>query len=107
MFLKRQTSDISSDNNWQGMTRSGKKSENEWNRRWQQVKTNDREWQQMTTTDNKWQQVVITRKLPYFRIEESITKHPKEDLLSTRPCGRIWRESFELIVDLVKQALKK
>ena len=67
-FLKRQTSGISSDNEWQEITMSDK-NDNEYNTR------NDCEWQRVTTNDNKWQQVVKLMKtvkytskngLPFF-----------------------------------------
>ena len=65
-FIKRQTSGISSDNEWKRVvhrvTTCGTASDNEW----QQVTTNDNEWynkwQRMTTcgttNDNEWQRVV-------------------------------------------------
>ena len=93
-FIKRQTSYILSDNEWQRV--GGTTSDNEWyNERqrvaikWQQVATNDNKWQQMTasdnewqwvtTNDNEWQQVVILANFPFSRItEEPTTMHPKE-----------------------------
>ena len=76
-FIKRQTSDTSSDNEWynewQRMTTSGttsgKTSDNEWNRaatnkdewynEWQRVvqreTTSDSKWQRVTRNDNEWQ----------------------------------------------------
>ena len=57
-FIKRQTSGLSSDNEWQRMTAS----DNEWQGAVQRVTTSgttsENEWQQVTTNDSKWQQVV-------------------------------------------------
>ena len=48
-FIKRQTSDTSSDNEWY----------NEWQRVVQRETTRDNEWQRLTTNGNKWQPVVV------------------------------------------------
>ena len=72
-FIKRQTSDTSSDNEWQQITMSGKTSGNEWYNKWQQV----------TTNDNKWQRVVISVNFTFFLLrEKSTTKHSKENSLN-------------------------
>ena len=59
-FIKRQTSDTSSDSEWQQVTTSGTTSDNEW----QRVTTNDNEWynewQRETTSDNTWQRVTTS-----------------------------------------------
>ena len=64
-FIKRQTSDTSSDNKWynewQWITVSDK-NDNEWHNKCQQVTASDKEWQQVTTNDNKWQQVTARGK---------------------------------------------
>ena len=58
-FIKRQTSGLSSDNEWQRMTAS----DNEWQGTVQRVTTSgttsDNEWQQVATNDSKWQRVYI------------------------------------------------
>ena len=66
-FIKRQTSGISSDNEWQRVTTSGTTSDNEWHQmttsdnEWQRVTTSgaksDEEWQRATTNSNEWQRV--------------------------------------------------
>ena len=57
-FIKRQTSGLSSDNEWQRMTAN----DNEWQGTVQRVTTSgttsDNEWQQVATNDSKWQRVV-------------------------------------------------
>ena len=57
LFIKRQTSDKSSDNEWQRMTMSGRY--NEWQRVVQRETTKDNEWQRVTTNDNEWQQMTM------------------------------------------------
>ena len=82
-FIKRQTSDILSDNEWyecQRMTTSDK----------QQVvrrvttsgKTRDNEWQRMPTSDKKWERMTTSENDSFFfRIgEEPTTTYPKETL---------------------------
>ena len=57
-FIKRQTSGISSDNEWQRVTTSGTTSDNEWH----QMTTSDNEWKRVTTSgaksDEEWQRVI-------------------------------------------------
>ena len=55
LFIKRQTSDKSSDNEWQRVVDTT--SDNEWYNERQRKTTNDNEWQRMTTSDNEWQRV--------------------------------------------------
>ena len=77
-FIKRQTSDTSSDNEWH----------NEWQRVVQRETTRDNEWPRVTINDNEWQrvttsdkQVFLLAKFPFSRIrEEPTTMHPKETL---------------------------
>ena len=71
-FIKRQTSGISSDNEWynkwQRMTTSGTTSDNEWQRVTTSGTTSDNEWQRVvqrvttsgTTSDNEWQRVTTS-----------------------------------------------
>ena len=64
-FIKKQTSDTSSDNEWQRvtkMTTSGTTSYHEWY--------------------SKWQQVVISANSPFYPTREKpTTKHPKDNSL--------------------------
>ena len=91
LFIKRQTSDTSSDNEWYNewlwMTTNDDEWHNEWQRviqrettidnKWQRVTTNDNEWQQMTTNDNG----VLANFFFFSRIrEEPTTMHLKETL---------------------------
>ena len=74
LFIKRQRSGTSSDNEWynewQRVTTSGTTSDNEWYNEWQQMITNGNEWynkcQRLTTSgtasDNKWQLVTSNDK---------------------------------------------
>ena len=65
MFIKRQTSRTSSDNEWQRVV--------------QRVTPNDSEWQRMV------QRVAISANSAFCRIrEESTTKHPKENPLNLK-----------------------
>ena len=59
-FIKRQTSGISSDNEWQRVTTSGTTSDNEWQRVTTSGTTSDNEWQWMTTSYNEWQWVTTS-----------------------------------------------
>ena len=62
--IKRQTSGMSRDNEWQRMTTSGSKWQlvvqrmktngNEWYNEWQRTTTVNIEWQRMATNDNDW-----------------------------------------------------
>ena len=66
-FIKRQTSDTSSDNEW-------------CNERQRQT-TTDNKWQRVTTNDNEWQRVVVLANFLFSRIREEPTiMHPKEIL---------------------------
>ena len=56
-FIKRQTSDTSSDNEWYV------------------------EWQRMTKSDNEWPWVVISANVLFSR-EEPTNRHPKENPLN-------------------------
>ena len=53
LFVKRQTRDTSSENEWEGMTTSY----NEWYNKWQLMKTSgttsENKWKRMATSDNK------------------------------------------------------
>ena len=83
-FIKRQTGDTLSGNEWQREVQRVTASDNEW----QQVTTNDKEWQQLTTSgtsDNEWQRVVILNWFLFFRIREELTiMHPKQTLQTLR-----------------------
>ena len=57
--FKRQTSDTSSDNEWQQVTASGT--------------TSDNKWKWVTRNANEWQRVVILANFPFFRIKEEAT----------------------------------
>ena len=84
-FIKRQTSDTLSDNEWyecQRMTTSDK----------QQVvrrvttsgKTRDNEWQEMTTNDNEWKWVVILANFLFFSNRRGTYHYaPKRNSLNT------------------------
>ena len=65
-FIKRETSDTSSDNEWQRVTTSGTISDNEWY--------------------NGWQRMTMSGYFGlYFFLEEPCNRYPK-------PWGRHWRE---------------
>ena len=59
LFIKRQTIDISRDNEWKRVVQRVTTGDNEWYKEWervvQQETTSDNKWQQMTTIDNEWQ----------------------------------------------------
>ena len=84
MFIKRQTSDTSSNNEWQRVvlqvTTNCTASDNEWYNEWQQVATNE----------NEWQRVVIPVNFPFFRIKEK----PSRELFKS--WGETWRGTSEL-----------
>ena len=64
-FIKRQTSDLSSDNEWQRVVEC--------------VTRSDNEWQRVTASDSKWQRVVVFANFSFSRIiEEPTTMHPKD-----------------------------
>ena len=81
-----------SDKEWQRVTASGTKSDNEWYNEWQRVTTSDSEWQRVTTSDKEWQRVVqrVTANENEWSFwlffkkkrEEPTTKHPKENSLN-------------------------
>ena len=56
-YIKRQTGETSSDNEWQRMVQRVTTNDNEWFNKWQRMTTSDREWQrvvqQMKTNENK------------------------------------------------------
>ena len=81
-FIKRQTSDTSTGNEWQWVTTN----DNEWyngNSDWykkSQRMTSDSEWQRVTTNDNE---LSFQLNFLFFRIKEKpTTKHSKENSLS-------------------------
>ena len=54
LFVKRQTSDRSSNNEWQRVVMNGTSSDNESQRVVQWVTASDNEWQWVTKNDNEW-----------------------------------------------------
>ena len=73
LFIKRQTSDTSSDNEWYNEWLWMTTNDDEWHNEWQRViqrekrlTTNDNEWQQMTTNDNEWQRMTTAFWLIFF-----------------------------------------
>ena len=53
-FIKRQTSDKSSDNEWQQVVQRMTTSDNEWYNEWERMTTSGSEWQKLTISDSKW-----------------------------------------------------
>ena len=80
-FIKRQTSGISSDNEWQRVTTSGTTSDNEWQRVTTSGTTSDNEWQWMTTSYNEWQWVTTsgtTSDKEWQRVIQRVTTNGNE-----------------------------
>ena len=53
-FIKRQTSDTSSDKEWQRVVQRVTTNDNKWQGVVQREATSDNEWQRMTTSDNEF-----------------------------------------------------
>ena len=80
LLIKRQTSGISSENEWQRkynerqwvvqlMTTIDSDRYNEWQRVVQQVTTNDNEWQRVIKNDNEWQWMTASDKTNEYEWE--------------------------------------
>ena len=99
LFIKRQTSDTSSDNEWyiewqrvvQRVTTSGTTSDNEWYNKRQRR-------QPMTTSNNEWQQVVILTIFPFYFYE-----HRNLPLCTLKRLFKhwrgCWRETIEVRIE--------
>ena len=80
LFINKETSDTTSDNAWQQVTKSVTTSDNEW----QRVTTNYNEWynewKQVTRSDSLWffQQIFLFSQIR----NEPTTTHPKENYLN-------------------------
>ena len=75
MFIKRQTSDTTSGNEWQRMTASGTTNDNEWQQVIQRGAMSDKEWQHMTrsgtTNKNEWKRIRVRKESHFgFRMEQ-------------------------------------
>ena len=85
-FIKRQTSDTSSDNVWQRVKKSGITSDtndNEWYNEWQRVV--QRVVQRVATNDSEWKRMTMSRyfgQFSFFSREDSTNRHPNENPLN-------------------------
>ena len=92
-FIKRQTRDSTSDNEWKRVA--------------QQVTMSNKKWQwgvqRMTTNKSKW----LFQLNFFFRVrEKSITRHPEKYPFDQKSCEVPWKGQIQL-KDLAKQAFKK